>query len=298
MVITTTSDSIQIVLGAAVTTNQLTFVASFNDYTSTGVTPTKNASTTNNTTAVDIIPAPPSGSSRELRYCSIFNCDSEAATVTVTGNFGGTPRTMISVKLAVNDYIQYTHRTGWKVFDMNGSLKNYDNFKLFTDHRAAVWSCATGLTTGLSIATTTYCVYLGKALAPYSLINVYYGLATAITATITWAEIAIYTGKPTLGTGTTLTRIAFLDTSTLWQGAGLKSSNFQVDGIEAGDDLWVVFGNSTTGTSVSIRTYNVVDDIGAGFLQTSASNRPSTNTTLTGTVVSATTCPAFFWNGI
>jgi hypothetical protein len=297
MVIVSSSDSVQIVLGATATTNQVQFVTSYNDYTTSSVTPSKNASTTNNITAVDLVPSPSSGNSRELRYCSIFNSDSEPATVTVSGNFGGTPRTMISVKLLVNEYIQFTHRTGWKVFDMCGALKNYDNFKLPSDAKSSVWN-VNATSTGLSLATTTYCVYLGRALAPYTTIDVFYAIATALTGPVTWAEIAIYTGRPTLGSGATLTRVSFVDTSQLWQGTGLRSTSFQVSGIECGDDLWVVLSNSTAGTSVSIRLFGVTEIIGAGFLQTAGSNRPSTNTTLTGTVSSSTSVPGFFWNGI
>ena len=136
MLLTSTTDSIDVVLGASVTTNQLQLVSSYTNTSSTAVTPAKTTTVTNNTTAVNLVPAPSSGISRQLRYASIFNSDTRPATVTIRYNFNGTTRVVLTTVLQVNDYIQYTHKTGWKVFNMNGQLRNVNYFNTISEIRS------------------------------------------------------------------------------------------------------------------------------------------------------------------
>lgn len=288
MLLTATTDKIEVVLGASVTTNQLHIISSYNDTTSSSVTPTKTVTVTNNTTAVDLVPSPASGHQRSLRWASIFNSDIIDATVTIRTNYNGTTRTVFSTNLKVNEYIQYTHRTGWKVFDQNGALKSNINAPQSNEWNALAHSMNLTLG-GQSLGTTTYCTYMGKATGNHKLVNLSGIRLTAFPVTVTWAEVGIYKGKFNVGSSVSLTRLGWTDLGTGWNGSNVnKWVQVQITNCQAGDDLWFVIGNSAS-TSMSIRSLSIVDDIGAGFLQSAGSNRPSLNTTLTGTVVSATT---------
>lgn len=301
MLLTSTTDSIDVVLGANVTTNQLQLISSYTDTTSVGVTPGKRTTVTNNTTAVNLVSAPSSGVSRQLRYASIFNSDSRPATVTIRYNFNSTTRIVLTTVLQVNDYIQYTHRTGWKVFNMNGQLRNVNNFNTISEVRSQEFLLFIGVTTNVTTLSTgnTYCGYLGKATGPYNTVAINNNIITAIGATISWFELAIYKGTPSLNTSVTLTRLGFVDISqTSTQGGQNRVFMIPVSGVTPGDDLWAVYGVSTTGTAPTYRAADVADNISAGFIQTAGNNRPSTTLTLTGTVSTTFTFPQTYWNGI
>jgi hypothetical protein len=300
MLLTSTTDKIEIVLGANVASRQLEFISSYNDNTSTSVTPSRTVSVTNNTTAVDLVPAPSSGVSRQLRWASIYNSDSVPATVTIRINYNGTTRTVLVTTLQIGEYIQYTHRTGWKVFDCNGSLKTTDYFSDNTNTWLAEYNITTGTISTISLGTTTWCIYLGRATGAYRYTCLGYRIITAA-ATVTWAELAVYKGRPSIGLGANLTRCGVYDASSLWTRSA--NTNYTtavpVTGINAGDDIWAVIGNSAV-TSAVISAASSEDNIAAGFLQSASSNRPSTNSTLTGTVRAGTAerVPFFAWWGI
>jgi hypothetical protein len=301
MIITGTSDDIELVLGANVATNQLHINASYAIVSSTSITPARVATTSNNTTAVNIVPSPSSGNQHQLKYCNIFNSDSVPATVTIRTNYNGTTRIALSTVLHVNDYIQYTQKTGWKVFNMSGQLRNRDSFNTLADVRAQEFYLNTNVTTTATTLTSgnTYCGYLGRATGPYTEITVNNVTTTAITATVSWAELAIYKGTPSLGAGTTLTRLGFVDISqALTQAGQNRWFIVPVTGVVPGDDLWCVYGILTSGTSPALRAAAIADTIGAGFVQTAGNNRPSTTLTLTGTLSTTNTFPSTYWNAI
>lgn len=289
MLLTATTDKIEVVLGANVTTNQLHLISSYNDTSSTSVTPTKTVTVTNNTTAVDLVPAPSSGRQRTLRWASIFNSDSIEANVTVRTNFNGTTRIVFRTNLKVNEYIQYTYKTGWKVFTQDGALKTSTNYLQTGDNLALAHGL--NLTNGgQSIGTTgtAYCTYMGKATSNHKVMFVQIRL-TSFPSTVTWAEVAVYKGRFTLGTATTFTRLGFADVGSTWTGSNTaKWIVIPLTNCQPGDDLWFVVGNVAVG-SMAIRSLSIPDNIGAGFLQTSGSCRPSLNSTFTGTIDSSTT---------
>lgn len=301
MILDSTTDSLDVVLGVAITTNQLPFTVSFNDYTSSAVTPTKNVSVTNSTSAVNLIAAPAASHQRQLRYCSVFNADTVSAAVTIRFNNNGTNRNVIVCTLLINESIQYTCDKGWRVFDANGAEK-VTGFLLGPGAmRMTEYFAAANNTTVLTTTSgTDYCFYLGKADKAYSSISIAYRTTTALGATITWAELAIYKGTPTIAANVSLTpRCGFTDCSAIFnQTAGTYTTAVAVTGINAGDDLWVVFGSVTNGTNMIVRA-GLVDDVGAGFIQTlTGSVRPSLNNTLSPTLQNATNNIWAGWQGI
>ncbi len=300
----TSTESIRIKLSSAVTTRQMNVFASYNTITATSLTPAKYAVDTNNTTAVIFLPSPSVGQQNQLRHCSIYNCDTAGNTVTVEVNGGAGTRTIFTSYLFVGEYIQYTASSGWQVYNHTGAIKNYGLAQNPTPTKNNQYFNAIASNTSATLTSgTDYAVYLGKADRSYNQVSVMYQVTTALGATVTWAELAIYKGYPSIGASTvTLTRCGFKDAnfSTGQSGftaTGVKNSAVNVSGIYPGDDLWAVFGSVTTGTNMAV-IIGVADDISAGFIRTvTGSVRPSTNSTITVTAQAATTIPWVAWQG-
>lgn len=114
MKLTTTNDKIQVVLGGAVTTNQLQCLCTYKVYTTTTTTDGKVAINTNNTTDVDLAGAPSSGQTYDIQNINIFNKDTVSATVTVKLDVSGTETILYKGVVGVNDVISWTAEGGWK----------------------------------------------------------------------------------------------------------------------------------------------------------------------------------------
>jgi hypothetical protein len=97
IILDTINKSLEVVLGGAITTNQLPFTVSYVDVDQTTFAATSAASNdgqSNNTTAVTMAAAPGAGKSRQIKFISIHNKDTVSATITVQENSSGTLRTI------------------------------------------------------------------------------------------------------------------------------------------------------------------------------------------------------------
>jgi hypothetical protein len=123
MILDTTTKKIQLLLGATVATTQCSITASWVDFTSTDTTPGMTLSTSNNTTAVDIVAAPASSTQRKVNYISVCNRDTDFVSVTIRLNDNGTTYNYVaSLMLAPNSTLQYTDTRGWVVIDAAGNV--------------------------------------------------------------------------------------------------------------------------------------------------------------------------------
>ena len=297
MLLDATTDNLEIILDKAITTNQLSFVVSFNEYTSTTVTPTSNYGVTNNTTAVNLISAPSSGKQRQLRYCAINNVDTADNIVKIRFNDNGSFRNVLYVYLRVGETIQYSEEMGWRIYDVQGSEKTNGFNRIPATIKMPEWFGAANNTSAMSLTNTnSFCIYLGRADRIYSSVKLMYQVTTALGATISWAELAIYKGTPVLNGNATLTRLGYSDMSAVWNTATIKTTTITTTGMVTGDDLWAVFSNSTTGTVAQFRCGSA-DPISSGAYQTSNNTRPSTSTTISGTLTT-TAMPWIVWEGV
>jgi hypothetical protein len=117
---------LQAVLGGAVTTNQPTAVVCYTDKENEfqkKFPVEATVSTLNDTTPVDICPAPDKVMVREIDSIHIRNNDTVAATVTVRVNDNGTNYELVEVELSAGDTLVYTHSEGWKTFSLYGEPK-------------------------------------------------------------------------------------------------------------------------------------------------------------------------------
>lgn len=117
------TDNVQAVLAGNITTNQLRCVSSWRDITTTAYTAGKTVTNTNNTTDVNIVPAPGASTQRVCDFISIFNADTVAATVTVKLDANGTEYPLVTCGLNPGERLQFTHDSGWQTFTVANALK-------------------------------------------------------------------------------------------------------------------------------------------------------------------------------
>ncbi len=126
IILDTTGKSLEVILGGAITTNQLPWETAFVEVVvATMALDAMSASdgATNSGTAVAMVAAPAAGKSRQVKAVYVFNADTVNTTVTVRLNNGGTFRILRSVVLATLEYLQFTELSGWQVFTAKGELK-------------------------------------------------------------------------------------------------------------------------------------------------------------------------------
>ena len=123
IVLTETTDNLQVVLGGTVTTNQLRCYSAWRDVTTTAYTPGRTVTNTNNTTDVNLVPAPASSTQRVVDFIGIYNADTVAQTVTVKFDANGTEYTLWSDSLAAGERLEYQDGSGFRVCNLDGIQK-------------------------------------------------------------------------------------------------------------------------------------------------------------------------------
>lgn len=124
IILSATTDKIQVVLSAAVGSTQWPCYASYRD-TKSGATlvPGRAVATTDSTTVVDFIAAPSANTQRGIDYITIQNADSGAGEITIRYNANGTTYTLAKFMLAAGEKLEYTSANGWQVFATSGAIK-------------------------------------------------------------------------------------------------------------------------------------------------------------------------------
>lgn len=263
MIITGTSDKIQFKLGSTAAT-ELPFTVDYNNYTATGVTLISNNGTSNDTTAVDLVPSPSSGQQNELRYCSIFNADSSSETVIIQVFDGTNTRVVFRAVLAPNSTLQYQLEKGWEVIDQAGNKVNSGIIRYASAlNRGNIYFRPSSNASTLSLTTQLwYVVHQGRFEKAYNTITVQYRVTTQA-ATITYAEVAIYSGfvKQSEGFGTIFgTRRGFTNIASVVNTTGIKSTAIPVSGITPGEVFQIVFSVQAT-SMPALRLFGTTDSM-------------------------------------
>lgn len=123
----TTARTLQVALAGAVTTNQLPIVASYVDIAQATFTMTAaalNTTQTNGATAVTAVSAPAAATTRQLKYLSVFNADTVAATVIVQLNDNSTERVIVETTLQVGETLSFDAESGWQTLTAAGGIKS------------------------------------------------------------------------------------------------------------------------------------------------------------------------------
>ena len=115
IILDSTTDKIQVLLSAAVTTTELSCFVSYRDTTSTTITPIRNVSLTNGITAVDLVTSPASSTQRVVDYLSVYNTDTSIAEVTVRFADNITYYKLAVIRLSPGEKLEYQEGEGFKV---------------------------------------------------------------------------------------------------------------------------------------------------------------------------------------
>jgi hypothetical protein len=127
IILSETTDNLQVVLGGAVTTNQLQCFTSWRDRTSTTFVAGRTVINTNSTTDQTIAAAPAASTQRVIDYISIYNNDTVNATVTIKIDANGTEYILFKTALATGEKIEYHEGQGFKVIANSGAVKQSIN---------------------------------------------------------------------------------------------------------------------------------------------------------------------------
>jgi hypothetical protein len=125
IILTNTTDTVQVILSQSVAANQMQCYVSFRDTTSTTITPGSRVVNTNNTTAVDIVQAPGSLTQRIVDFISIQNIDTSQNDVTIRFNDNSTTYILFKTRLNIGDKIEYHDGKGFKVINSAGGQVAY-----------------------------------------------------------------------------------------------------------------------------------------------------------------------------
>jgi hypothetical protein len=181
IILSETTDNLQIVLGGNVTTNQLQCMTSWRDRTASTFVAGRTVTNTNNTTDVTLAAAPAASTQRVIDFISVFNTDTANSTVTIKLDANGTEYTLFKTTLATGEKIEYQEGQGFKVIANSGAVKqsiNQGNNTIGTSLTAVVLGSdvtnnnGTANTiqdvTGLSFSVTAGKTYYFKFVIPYT----------------------------------------------------------------------------------------------------------------------------------
>lgn len=277
MIITGTSDKIQIVLGAS-SPSTIPFNIHYNNYTSTNITAKTNNGTTNGISAVDLVPSPASNEQNELKYCSILNTDTISTVVKIQIYNGTTSYIIFQAILQPKQLLQYQPEKGWEVIDSQGN-KETTIWNAFnnTINGSLGWRAAGIATTVTPGQGQMFLISLGKAEKAHTSYDIMYNVVTQASS-ITWAEMAIFSAhRFNSDVALPLTTRGTVSTASVWNSAGIKKTNIPVSGINPGEN--VVLGMVYNGSGLVLRTLGWgaldISDSTFGAMATSTQIRPS-----------------------
>lgn len=128
IILSETTDKLQVVLAGTVATNQLQCVTSWRDRTSTTFVAGRTLAVTNNTTDVDLAGSPAASTQRIIDFISIYNADTDDRTVTIKIDANGTEYILWKDVLSPGDTVRFIEGAGFNVY------RTYQSIKSFTVH--------------------------------------------------------------------------------------------------------------------------------------------------------------------
>ncbi len=114
--------SLEIKLAGAVTTNELEWVVSYVEMTTTTFVSAAGDGVSNGATAVVAVAAPALGAQRQIKFLTVLNVDTVAATVTVQYHDNAVVRRIVTFDLPIGAVLVYTDGEGFRVLDSTGAV--------------------------------------------------------------------------------------------------------------------------------------------------------------------------------
>jgi len=134
-----TTDTIEVSLASAHTTNPLHCVASWRDKLSAAYTPGKSLANTNGTTPVVAVAAPAASTQRAVDAFSVYNSDTVSHLVTVKYDANGTEYTLFRALVGPGATLHYIHDRGWRVLTPQGAFRSANTATSFATPTAGEW---------------------------------------------------------------------------------------------------------------------------------------------------------------
>lgn len=281
MRLTATNQIIELV---TTSTANIEVTAHFHDMvTSPAFTPGSQSTAISSATDTTIVSAPAASTYRRVLYISIRNSHASSSnTITVQKDVAATEYRMTGdITLGPGEWIEYIEGAGWKCFDSAGRLKTRE---VVQGAPTAILTNPVLMSAGIASTRTmtsnsTFATYCGQAPRALTSITMRVQITTA-SATITWAEAALYKGTaPVAGSDMTLTPVGYTDVSAVINSTGRKTIVINVSSgqvVNEGDHLWLALGNQAT-TAAVVRAASLADDLQCGTAGSRATHRPSTN---------------------
>lgn len=127
IILSETTDNLQIVLDGSIATNQLACYSSWRDRTSTTFVAGRTVANSNNTTDVNLVAAPAASTQRIVDFISVFNGDTQNNTVIIKLDANGTEYILFQTTLAAGEKLEYHEGQGFKVIANSGAVKQSIN---------------------------------------------------------------------------------------------------------------------------------------------------------------------------
>jgi len=115
IVLTETTDKIQIVLATAKTSVDMDCVVVWRDITASAYTPGRTLSNSNGLTDADILGSPLSSTQRVVDYIGVFNNDTALKTATIKIDANGTEKILWKGAIPSDGAIYYNNGDGWEL---------------------------------------------------------------------------------------------------------------------------------------------------------------------------------------
>jgi len=125
MILNSTTQTLRIVLSAAVAANQPPVTVDYVDFTATATTPGLQLATTNSTTPVTILSAPAASTQRKVNGLSVANKDTAVIIAVISlydSTGGGVDYQIADIAIPVGATLQYTDTKGWFCTNSAGQM--------------------------------------------------------------------------------------------------------------------------------------------------------------------------------
>ena len=119
IILSATTDKLEINLGGAVTTNELRSLVSWRDVTTTTYTPGRTVALSSGASDVDISGSPASSTQRVVDLINVYNADTVVQTVTITYDANGTEYVLWTGVVPVGETLSYVEGVGWSLSGPN-----------------------------------------------------------------------------------------------------------------------------------------------------------------------------------
>ncbi len=293
LLLTTTTDKLQVVTGAAIT---IDVHASFVDLSGTTVTPGRQNTAITTATTTDIVAAPGASTSRNIKGLHLRNKHASlAGDVTILYNANATTYELFRCTLFPGDCLEYVEGVGFFVIAASASQTAITTAEASGGQlvlKSDLNRVAIG--TFLCISGTAYYVYVGRVVRAVTALFVEFHVTTAGAGAQT-AEVGLFTtADPPDKAGQSLTKLVATGTVDSLTTTGVKrnTSSF-AQPIPANTHLWAVLRTAMATTQPTVA--GLAGDMSQGHINTTTGGGALTGlSTATGTLPAlgtATVCP-------